>query len=42
VIAFNLFGGLFFIIDPGRKRTLEELREAEETDITSAGETDRE
>ncbi len=42
VIAFNLFGGLFFIIDPGRKRTREELREAEETDSTSAGEINRE
>ncbi len=35
VIAFNLFGGLFFIIDPGRARTIEELREAENGETAS-------
>ena len=30
LIAFNIFGGVFFLIDPGRSRTVEILRQAGE------------
>ena len=36
IIAFNLFGGLFFIIDPGRRKAAEFLKQAEANRVNQA------